>query len=114
MRFIPVDPAAIVVAVVMGEPEAPLFNGEPRKTREGVPLHDVQVTVAVQGAGASTIKVRVAGEAPTVQLGQPVTLVGLRAQMWEMEDRHGVLWVASEIRPAGVPTPPAAATKRQQ
>ncbi|ONH29130.1 hypothetical protein [Pseudofrankia asymbiotica] len=110
MREIPVDPAAIVAAVVMGEPEASMYQGEHRANRDGVPLWEVQVTVAVAGSGASTLRVKVAAaSAPRLTLGQPVSVVGLKALAWEMGSRHGLAFSAAEIRPVGAP----AAGKRE-
>jgi len=47
MRSIPVDPTAILTAIVMSEPVAAIFDGTQRKSREGEALWEVDVTVAV-------------------------------------------------------------------
>jgi hypothetical protein len=111
MREIPVDSAQIVAAVVMVQPTAAVFQGEQRTDRDGLPLWEVQVTVAIEGAGASTLPVKIAAQsAPRLTVGQAVTFVGLRARVWEMDRRHGVSYSAREIRPLGTPSaamPPA-------
>jgi len=112
MREIPVDPAAIVAAVVMGEPVRSMFDGSQRADRDGVPQWEVEVTIAVAGAGASTERIKVAASsAPRLAIGQPVTVVGLKARSWEINGRHGVSFSAQEIRPitAGPAAAPAAA-----
>jgi hypothetical protein len=106
MREIPVDPAQIVAAVVMGEPSAATFQGEQQVNQDGLPVWKVEITVAIADSGASTVPVKIAGRAaPRLSLGQPVTFVGLRARVWEMDRRHGVSYSAREIRPVGTPGP---------
>jgi hypothetical protein len=112
MNVIPVDPSALISAVVMSDPGPALFDGKQRTNRDDVPLWDLDVTVAVKGAGASVVRLRIAAaSAPAVRMGQPVSLVGLRARVWEMNGRHGVSWSAESITPAGLP--PAPTGKRE-
>jgi hypothetical protein len=114
MRSIPVDPTAILTAIVMSEPVAALFDGAQRKTREDVALWEVDVTVAVRGTGASVLRVRIPSvAAPRVEVGQPVRLVNLRALVWEMGDRHGVAWSVDSLAPAGLPPTAPTPGKRE-
>ncbi|CAJ61578.1 putative regulatory protein [Frankia alni ACN14a] len=97
-----------VVAVSAAAPDVDL-DGKPKANRDGLPVHVVQVAVTYNG-DASLLKVKVAGEAPKVSVGTPVTLVGLTGTQWAMTDRHGISWSAREIRPVSAPAavgPPA-------
>ncbi|WP_045880005.1 hypothetical protein [Pseudofrankia sp. DC12] len=107
MNVIPVDMSKVISAVVMSDPVPSLYDGKQRTNFDGVPLWDLDVTVAVSGAGASVLKLRVAlASAPKVEMCQPVTLSGLRARVWEMNGRHGVAWSVETVAPLGA-TPPA-------
>ncbi|ABD12751.1 hypothetical protein CcI156_17110 [Frankia sp. CcI156] len=110
MRAIPVNESLLenVVAVSGAMPETDL-DGKQKANRDGLPVYGVQVAVTYDGT-ASVIKVKVAGEAPRVQVGMPVTLVGLIGTQWAIGERHGISWSAQAIRP--LPTPnPAPASK---
>lgn len=108
MRSFPVDMNRLtnVVAVSEASPDVDL-DGKPKANRDGEPLHVVQVAVTFDGA-VSLVKVKVAGEAPKVAVGAPVTLLGLVGLQWQMAGRHGIAWSAQAIRPAAsVTVPPA-------
>jgi hypothetical protein len=110
VNVIPVDLSQVLAAVVMSTPVASMYDGAHRKTVDDVPLWECDVTVAVEVGGASVLRLRIAGPAaPSVKIGQAVTLVGLRARVWELEGRdgvtrHGVSWSADAITPAGPPS----------
>ena len=119
MNVIPVDMTQVVSAVVMSEPRQSVFDGETRQNRDGVPVWEFDLAVAVAGVGGSVIRLKIAtATAPAVALGQPVTVTGLRARVWEMEPRpgaparHGVAWSADAVVPVGLPAAPGPVAKR--
>lgn len=65
----------------------------------GAPMWTVQV-IALDSNGAEVINVTVAGEKPSVSVGQLVTPVELQALPWVQDKRHGVAFRAAELRPA--------------
>ncbi|WP_018636051.1 hypothetical protein [Parafrankia elaeagni] len=102
MRVIPIDVAAFTVTLAMG-PAAPVMEMDKKSQRantDGEALYQVPVAFGMSDGTASVVNVRVAGAAPTVQVGAPVVITGLVGRVWEMGGRHGISYSAASVRPA--------------
>lgn len=99
------------VQFTVGRPFAPKTDqAGAQRTEKGTgrPLHVVQL-VAIDGAGAETINVTVAGENPPVLTqGQSVRPVGLEAIPWVKSNTNSaqVAFRATSVSPVGVAKAP--------
>jgi hypothetical protein len=94
---LPVDVSAISFLCAMApEPVVDFETKRPRADENGEPLFAVQLVALAEGT-AEIIAVKVAGAAPAVRQGQPVTVLGLVAQPWTMGDRAGVAFRAQRV-----------------
>ncbi|CAI7977506.1 conserved hypothetical protein [Frankia sp. Hr75.2] len=103
MRVIPIDVSAFALTVAMG-PAVPVMEQGGKNQRgnaAGEPLFQVPIAFGTPDGTASVVNVRVAGAAPTVQVGAPVVITGLVGRVWEMSGRHGISYSAVSVRPAG-------------
>jgi hypothetical protein len=119
MFRIPVNTAAITF--IAGGPAEPVLKdrttGQLATDREtGQTMYSLHLTVFMPGDPRPQVwPVKVAGEVPSINQGQAVTVDGLVASDWENTDggrnRHGVSFRATSILPAGskAPAPPKAA-----
>lgn len=70
--------------------EPKTFNGQPDRTKDGVPKHSVKVIL--DGGTGDVVTVTVATDnPPTLVFGQPVTFTGLRIGAY-----NGNLWFAAD------------------
>lgn len=70
------------------------FNGQPKQ-----PMWITEVTSLTEEDGATVMNVTTAGQKPEVAVMQPVSLVRLEAIPWMNNNRHGVSFRASELKP---------------
>ncbi|KPM53380.1 hypothetical protein ACG83_21915 [Frankia sp. R43] len=105
MRVIPVDVTAFTIMLAMG-PAAPVMEQDNRgkesqkANADGELMFQVPIVFGSADGPASVVTVKVAGSAPTVQVGAPVVITGLVGRVWEMGSRHGVSFSAKSIKPA--------------
>lgn len=103
---LPIDTTGVIFLCALA-PE-PVIDFETKRQKgdaNGEPLFSVQLVLLADG-GAEVITCKISG-APAAGLvsGAPVTVVGLVATTWSMNDRSGVSFKASSITPASaVPT----------
>jgi hypothetical protein len=73
-------------------------NGKQKIDRDGRPMWTTQV-MALDVTGGEVLAVTVAGEKPSVTVGQTVKPVGLEAIPWNNNGRNGVAYRAVELKP---------------
>jgi hypothetical protein len=76
-------------------------NGRQKMNRDGAPMWTTQV-MALDESGGEMLSVTVAGQKPTVTVGQAVTPIALEAVPWNTNGKHGVVYRAVEIKPIAV------------
>jgi hypothetical protein len=118
MFRIPVNTSELTF--IAGGPAEPVFkdraSGVLATDREtGKTMHSLHLMVVLHGDSRPQVwPVKVAGDVPAIEQGQPVSVVGLVASDWENSEggrtRHGMSFRAKSILPAGaqaVPAPPS-------
>jgi hypothetical protein len=106
-----------MVTLVAGGPAEPVVKnrdtGELATDRAtGKTMFQVHLTVFLRGEAKPQVwTVKVAGEPPVIEQGQPVNAAGLMGADWENNGRHGISFRAESIAPVGAskPAPPKAA-----
>jgi hypothetical protein len=96
---LPIDTAGLMFLLVKdAEPVRDFETKRVKADADGVPLFQVDL-VAMGNGEADIIRVRVPGEPEDLTQGGPVTVEGLVAQPWAMENgRSGVSFRADAIR----------------
>jgi hypothetical protein len=108
MQSIPVDGARLGPMLCVVKPQPKLVNietGEVKKDRDGLTVFTIGVVVR-DGYRASVIDIAVSGEPVGIDVGVPVSVVGLTAFAWAMGDRHGTSFRADQVIPAPPTTVP--------
>jgi hypothetical protein len=97
---LPVDTSAIAfLCALEPDPVIDFQTKQHRADENGEPLYVIQLIALAEGE-AEILAVKVAGQ-PSVSIRQshPVTVTGLVAQPWSMNDRAGVAFRAARIEP---------------
>ena len=101
---LPIDATGLLFLLVRdAEPVRDYETKQVKADADGVPLFSVELVVLGHGE-ADVIRVKVAGEPEGLTINGPVTVEGLVAQPWQLDNgRSGVSFRADTIRD-GAPT----------
>jgi hypothetical protein len=107
---LPIDTTGLMFLLVKNvEPVRDFETKRVKADTDGVPLFQVDL-VAMGNGEADIIRVKIAGEPEGLTVNGPVTVAGLVAQPWSMDNgRSGVSFRAESIRD-GAPTGKTRAT----
>lgn len=115
MQSIPVDMSRLgtLRCVVEPEPKTDFESGEVKKNRDGLVTWLVGLSVRqLDSRRTSTIEVAVSGEPVGLVEGDPVTVTGLTAFVWEQNGRRGTSFRADSIVPMDTSAPAAGSGSR--
>jgi hypothetical protein len=98
---LPVDTSAIAFLCALApEPVIDFQTRQHRADENGEPLYVIQL-LAMGDGSADLLAVKVPGvPSPAIRQGVPVKVHGLVAQPWTMQDRSGVSFRATRVKPA--------------
>ena len=101
MKFLPIDTSALRF-LAAADPELSLDyeSKKPKSTRDGEPIHTLDLLVSGEGRRGEVITVKVAGQKPAVSEGARVKVTALVGMQWTQEGRNGVSFMATRIEPA--------------